>query len=342
MADPSIEPSLKRVDSTFPAVHVLHLCDVLGRWSVPAPALLEPLGLTEEELVEPGARIDLGTLQRATERARELSGEPGIGFHLGMQMRISLHGQLGFAAMTAANVREAIDVAVRFAPTRTRALGLRLHEHGGTAALVVDERVPLGSAQDAVVFSLMVGIWQIGNALTGEELDGSADVAFPEPGYYARYASFGPGLVRFDQPAHQLLFDASILDLPLRAADPAAQRLALAQCERDLDALGHRDELLERVRNLASADEGFHTLAEVARRMHVSPRTLKRKLAARGTSFSTLVDTMRRERATLLVRAGDLSMDEIARSLGYADAGNFTRAFKRWTGKTPSAFRRRR
>ena len=341
MADPSTEHSSSSVDASFPAVHVLHLCDVLGRWDVPAPALLEPLGLDEESLAEPGARIDLETMQRATERARQLSGEPGLGFHLGMQMRISLHGQLGLAAMTAATVRDALRVAVRFAPTRTRALGLRLHEHEGLAALVLEERVPLGSARDAVVFSLMVGIWQIGNALTGHDLSGSADVAFPEPDYYARFAGFGPGPVRFDQPAHQLLFDAATLDLPLRPADPAAQRLALAQCERDLDALGRRDELLERVRELATDEEGFHTLDRVARRMHVSPRTLKRKLSARGTTYTRLVDGMRRERATLLVRAGSLSMDEIARRLGYADAANFTRAFKRWTGTTPTAFRGR-
>jgi len=340
MPDRTQERRVEPVDRSFPAVHVLHLCEVLRRWDVPAGELLGQLGLEEDTLAEPGASVDLATLQRGVERARALSGEPGIGFHLGMQMRVSLHGQLGFAAMTAGTVRGALEVAVRFAPTRTRALGLRMHEQDGLAALAIDEHVPLGTAQDVVVFALMIGIWQIGNALTGHELAGQADVTFAEPSYFARFASFAPGRVRFGQPAHQLVFDAAVLDLPLEPADPAAQRLAIAACQRELDALGRRDELLERVRSFAAADEGFRDLGQVAERMHVSERTLKRRLAERGTSFSKLVDELRRDRALLLVRAGEHSVEEIARRTGYADAANFTRAFRRWTGQTPRAFRR--
>jgi AraC-like DNA-binding protein len=70
-------------------------------------------------------------------------------------------------------------------------------------------------------------------------------------------------------------------------------------------------------------------------------RTLKRRLADQGTSFSALLDEVRRDRATLLLRAGELSVDEIGARLGYSDPANFARAFRRWTGSSPRAFRRK-
>ncbi len=74
--------------------------------------------------------------------------------------------------------------------------------------------------------------------------------------------------------------------------------------------------------------------------MHVSERTLKRKLAADATTYSQLVAEERRALATRLLRSDELSIDEVAARLGYSDATNFTRAFRRWTGMTPRAFRR--
>lgn len=75
--------------------------------------------------------------------------------------------------------------------------------------------------------------------------------------------------------------------------------------------------------------------------MHVSTRTLKRRLAVAGTTFSDLLDDLRRERALLLVDDRALTLDQIAYRLGYSDVANFTRAFRRWTGATPAALRKR-
>ncbi len=331
---------MKGDEGSLPAVHALHLVQLVARWRVPADALLGDLGLRESALSDPEARLSVETCERLLSRARALTGEPALGIYLGLQMRVAWHGYLGFAAMTAATTRDALLLAMRYAPTRTSALGLRLHESGRVASLVIEERVPLRTAQDAIILSLIVGIWQIGTALTGRALDGSADVAFPEPPYFARFQAIGR--VRFGQPLHQLLFDRDVLDLPLAMADPAAQRLAQEQCERALEALGAGARLSVRVRQrLPREGGGFHTLDEVAAQLATSPRTLKRKLALEGHAFSSLVDEERRERALLLLRAPELSLDDVAERLGYSDLANFSRAFRRWTGRTPGAFRKR-
>jgi AraC-like DNA-binding protein len=147
--------------------------------------------------------------------------------------------------------------------------------------------------------------------------------------------------VRYDQPANELDFDAAVLDWPLTTADPAALQLAREQCERALEALGFDGGIVARVRPLISrSGGGFRSLDEVAARLHVSPRTLKRRLAERATTFSTLLDQARLERAQRLLASPRLSLEEIAERAGYSDVTNFTRAFRRWTGTTPAAYRR--
>lgn len=327
-------------EPSIPAVHALHLAEVVARWKVTPAELFTGLNLSEEALAEPNGKLSVPLVEKLVSRACALTGEPGIGFYLGLKMRISAHGSLGFAAMTSGTVREALEVAVRFAPTRTNVLAVQLHVDPPTASLVLEERASLGIAREPIVLALLTGIAQLGNTLTGRELMGSMDFAFPEPEYVQRFRPLFSAPMRFSQPSHRLIFEAKTLDCPITLHDPAARKLAREQCERELDALGETGQLLSRVRALLPREGGgFRGLEEVARAIHVSPRTLKRQLASQGTSFSALVDEQRRERATLLVRAGELGLDEIADRLGYSDPANFIRAFRRWTKMTPKAFR---
>jgi AraC-like DNA-binding protein len=150
------------------------------------------------------------------------------------------------------------------------------------------------------------------------------------------------GALRFDRPAHRLVFDAKVLELPLTMADPAALRLASDQCEMELSALGYDGDLVTRVRGLVQRDtEGFRSVEEVASALSLSSRTLKRKLATQGTTFSSLLEEERKLRSLRLLDAG-VPLQTIADRAGYSDVANFTRAFRRWTGATPGAYRRKR
>jgi hypothetical protein len=256
-------------DHTFPGVHALHLVELAARWQVTSADLLAGSNVTEASLADPATRLPLTSFERLIERARALTGEPGLGFHLGLSMRISAHGHLGFAAMTATTLRDALDIAARFAPTRTTAVALRLETDGDNALVVVEERARFGSARDVIITALVVGIWQIGNALTGRALRGGLDLAFAEPAYFARFVSLAPGPVRFEQPRTQLIFDKAILDLPLILSDPAAQSLAREQCERELEAIGPRAAIVAGVRaQLAREDGGVESRTHPAKKMN--------------------------------------------------------------------------
>jgi AraC-like DNA-binding protein len=331
----------------LPGAYAYELVAHCTHWGVAADALLEGTGLTLESLKDPATRLALADYARLVERARAHTGQPALAFSLGLAMRLSWHGFLGFAAMTAADVREALAIAEQFSLTRTSAFALSTYVEGDTAALVLEERVPLGELREFAVIALLVGIARIADEVTGRTLTGVAECAFPEPPYaaevIARAQQLRAGTMSFGQPANRLVFDASILDLPIRTADPVAMELARAQCDRELAALAEGEGFVGRVRSAAvgGSDAGFRSLDEVARRLHVSTRTLKRRLAEQGTSFSSVVDGIRRQRALLLLDDRRVGLADVAERLGYSDVANFTRAFRRWTGTTPAAFRAR-
>ena len=331
---------------TFPAAYGLELVELASRFGVQPEALLDGTSVTLEELKDPRAHLAIPTLTTLVERARALTREPGLAFFMGMQNRLSSHGFLGFAAMTARDVREALELAVRYARIRTSAFALSTYVEGDTASLVLEERAPLGGLREFAVIALLVGIAHLGSALTGQLLSGVACCAFPEPDYLAayakRFAHLKLGVMRFGEPAHRLVFAASILDLPLVSADANAVQLARGACEKELSALAAASGVVGRVREAMLNDaSGFRGLEEVGRALSMSSRTLKRVLAAQGTTFSEVRDDARKQRALLLLEEGRVTVADIAQRLGYSDEANFTRAFRRWTGTTPAAFRRK-
>jgi AraC-like DNA-binding protein len=326
----------------LPASYVLPIVEFAKGLRVSERQLLSGLALRAADLADPHLSIPLPTIVALVERVRALTGEPALGLCLGFKMSISRHGYLGFAAMSAATLRDALSLAIQYAPIRTTALGLHLEVARRDATLVIEEHADLGGARDVVLLALLVGLWQIGNALLGRQVtESTVRVMFPEPDYYARFRHVAPR-VEFLRPANQLTFDASLLDAPLVSADPASLRLARDECERLLDSFGSPSRLVERVRRLVlRSDAGVRSFEELAAAVHVSARTLRRRLAHEGISFSTLLEEVRRDRALALLSTSGPSIKDVAERLGYANVANFMRAFRRWTGQTPGAYRRR-
>jgi AraC-like DNA-binding protein len=322
----------------LPGAYINELLELAARWNVRPAEILKGLPLTTAQLADPSTRVSLKVCEAIVARAHQLTHEPALALHVGTQMRLSSHGFLGFAAMTASNVREALELAVRFASTRTSAIGLQLYVEGDTACAVIEERTDLGALREFTVLALLVGIWQIGRALTGKILEGSAECGFAEPPFAPRMPH--RERIRFNCPQHRLVFPAWQLDIPLTTADPVATQLAREQCERELAALVDAG-VPGRVRTAIQAKADNPSLPIVARELRMSPRTLKRKLADHGTTFTAIRDDVRRQRALLLLDNRNLSIGEIAAKLGYSELPNFTRAFRKWTGVTPIAYRER-
>ena len=321
----------------LPAIHILHLLEVAGRWQVTPEELLEEFDLKEESLSLPNLRLPVATSVRLFERARELTGEPALGVYVGLQMKVSWHGFLGFAAMSAKTIGDALELAAKFAPTRTSALELRLIREDERAIFSIDEKVDLGSARDAILFTLIIGFAQMGSELMGRPADGCTEFAFDEPDYFPPFRDHFGGEISFSMPTNRIIFDADVLALPMPQADAGALELARKQCEEQLAALARESDIVSKVRSQI----GQRAAAEVAKELGMSARTMKRRLAAAGTSFSQLTNEVRKERAMDLL-GSERTIDDIAEELGYSDGQSFARAFRRWTGLSPSAYRKSR
>ncbi|MFZ5723436.1 MAG: AraC family transcriptional regulator [Pseudomonadota bacterium] len=330
-----------RDTTALPANYVLQIADMLAPMGIPAESLFQPAGVTREQLAAPNARVSLTVANDMLKRVIELTHQPAIGILAGLQMKISHHGYIGFAAMTAKDIGEALRIAERFAPLRSTAVDLQLMVEGDAASLTMVFDTDLEPLRQTALIAVCVGLVQMGAALTGKVLVGRGEFSFPRPDYLEPFLpALGENVVVFDQPTNRVVFPASYLDLPLTMSDPESSRMALEQCERELAALGEFASVVGRVRTLVqSPASGFLALEEVAERLHVSSRTLKRQLAAQGTTFSDLLDGVRREKALLLLANRALTIEQVADRLGYSDVANFTRAFRRWTGSTPSAWR---
>jgi AraC-like DNA-binding protein len=324
---------------TVPAAHAAQLVRLVRHWNVTPEQLLGGHGLTEESLEAPHGQLPIETMNQLVARARTLTGEPGLGFYMGLQTRASAYGILGLGITSAASLREALELAVKFTPVVTAALSLRLRVEGSLASLLIEEHADLGSVRDVALISLLVGFGQIGNALTGRELDGVVELAIPEPPYFYRFAHMAPS-IRFDQDVTQVVFDAANLDLPLAAADPAWLRLAREQCESALEKVGRESTFDGQVRRALANGDDYRSLEEVAVELRLSPRTLARRLAEHGYSFSSLVSEERLEKALLLLRSARYTIKDVSERMGYSTTTNFVRAFRRWTGRTPAAYRR--
>ncbi len=319
--------------------YALHMLELTERWGVTSKELFDGLGLQPLELEAPDSKVPISVMIEVIRRARSLTGEDGLGILFGLHTRANTYGYLTFAAMCAATLGETIDLATRFSPMITSVYRLRLNRTDGISALVADELCDLGDACDVVMLGLLIGIRTIGCLLTGREPWRPIDVAFPEPPYYKRFAHLVPEL-RFDQPIHQIVLLESDLELPLLTPDRAALRLAVEQCERSMQALGLSADIEQQVFQSILQQDGPASLDRVATTLRVSQRTLKRRLAESGVTFSGLVEKARCERALLLLRSPDVSLDDVAERLGYSTVSNLVRAFRRWTGMTPAAYRR--
>src|SRR5271154_4893588 len=148
---------------TLPAAHALQLAELVKDAGIPPEDLFSGLGVDAKSLAVPGAQISVALGEQLFERARRLTREPAVGIQLGLAMHASAHGYLGFAAMTAATLREALEIATRFVPTRTNALALSFHVTGSRASVVIEERAQFGTARDAILFWILIGIAQMGN-----------------------------------------------------------------------------------------------------------------------------------------------------------------------------------
>jgi len=339
---------MKAQDLAKPAVPVVYgllILELAKERGVAREAVLAGLNIPQHVWTTADARLSLLQASAVLYRAVQLSGDRGLGYEIGLRSTLTSHGFVTYGVMSYATLRQGLEFGMKFLPLRLPNLRMRLLSEGQVSALEVSETTAQQGVRRLVFDLFLVGLWRIALQLLrgGATVPGGIELWFdyPEPDYYARYRERLPP-ARFGMGANQLRFPSALLDRPLHTANAVTAELVEQQCAREVSLLGLSGDFPARVRAaLGNADGGYGGLEEVAARLCLSGRTLKRRLREHGLGFQQLLDEARRRDSIRLLQDGSLRVEEVAQRMAYADPANFTRAFRKWTGVTPSAWRAR-
>ena len=327
--------------NSLPAAYLRKMLELAAERGVDPGELLAGSRLTLELLDNPNVRVMARDAAFVMRRAVELSGDAGLGMEFGLRTIPNAHGYLGYAAMSCRTLRDSLSLVMSYVHLRQRDVSLHLLEQGDIAILEARDTHDLGPWRHLIHESILIGLSRMSGFMLGEarpEFELWFD--WPQPEYYERFRErIAP--VRYDMAAVQLRFPSAYLERQLVTADQVAVRQATEQIQREAATANlSAVTLLERVRGeLSRAGDGYCSLEEVAAHLFMSGRTLKRKLGEHGVGFQELLDDARQRDAMRMLADPDIDIQRIAAALGYQDPPSFTRAFRRWTGITPSQAR---
>ena len=277
------------------------------------------------------------------EAAVDLSNDPCLMIRLGQQLGIVSYGSIGFALMSCANVRETVRLMHRYGRVLLQP-SWTVHEHED--GLLLRASISVGTAGQQQLFAELIfsNLVAGGRTLYGSTVERAQGVeihlSHPRPAHSACYKRAFKTPVTYDCEFSQLFLPSQVLDTPVRTANRPEHVVFQQQCEEMLRGLKSVEKTTAAVRQLLIQSAGdFLDIAQVAERLHVSERTLRRRLEAESTSFRSIFDEIRDLLATEYLAKTELTIADIAHLLDYAETVSFRRAFVRWNGVTPTAYR---
>lgn len=226
-----------------PSISVAYLqllVDILGERGIPARTLFKGFPMDPELLDQPQARLSPIHWTAIILRAMHLTNDQGLGIEHGLRMRPTVHGLPGYAAMSSANLRQALEVALRYAPVRQTEFELRFVEDQQRARLELREKVAIPVLRGFFVEDILLGVLRTVAVLLGRELLELKEFEIwfdmPEPAYFKQWRERLPP-VRFGQECNALSLPLSALKLRPALADAQAARQAVELCERELSLI---------------------------------------------------------------------------------------------------------
>jgi AraC-like DNA-binding protein len=309
-----------------------------------AAELLASVGLEPRGVPDPGYMLRADDYYRFFERAAEVDDDPTtLPLRVGGSMCADDYGPFGFAWKSAPTLQGSFERASRYALVLTSVTLYRVEACLGGAYMNLhregERRLGMRLSNEASLASIVAISREVASSpFTPAEVH----LLHPAPADISGHEDYFGCPVHFASERDALRVSARRLATANRVGDASIARYFDTVLDAEVSRLDDAVPLQRRVldRLATSLSEGVPTLSDVARDLGMSGRTLQRHLAGEGTSYQTLVDDARRRLALrLLEGSGDVSLSETAYMTGFSDQSAFTRAFRRWTGMTPGAYR---
>jgi AraC-like DNA-binding protein len=305
--------------------------------------LLARIGLTSEELSDPDNRIPLATYLLAMRVAKDLCGDPAFALHFGEAIDCSEYSIVGLVCAASDTVADAFAQANRYSRL---CVDIDVEQNRFEmvpvegAFWIVDKRKDPNEAPE-ISETWVARIATSIRRLTDKHVVKAVHLTHSEPGYRAEYDRILQVPVTFGSHQNAVLFDQSWLTHRIGLTTRYAFGILNTHAEALLRKLESSTTTRGRVESLLmhTLHKGDVGMEEIAGKMGLSRQTLLRKLKVEGTNFDKVLDELRRRLALDYLRGKKVSVNETAYLVGFSDPAAFSRAFKRWTGKSPREVR---
>lgn len=336
--------------ASIPAAYAQVVLEIMLEKGFVAEQILHKSRIGNQVFSQPDGRITARQWSRLVLVCLSLAGDSGLGYANGLRLRLTSHGALGFALLSSATLRQALQIGSMFFGMRLQHYRMDISQQGELALITLAEVHPVidADAEQADLLrrffheTLLIGMVNSWRSMAAQPIDQlELWVDWPQPAYHQQFAAQLPAM-RFNQPLNQIRMPDAYLDIALPLADPIAFQQALAQCELERIRFSRNiSDTIQRVKSelILQPHLGYPTQEQVAEKLGMSSRTLKRRLQELDSSFLQLLDQVKQQDAKRLLNTTDMDIQQIASTLGYENPTNFSRAFKKWTGKTPSEFK---
>jgi AraC-like DNA-binding protein len=328
----------------YPVVKVSTIVRLLAEEGIGVERALAGTGISPDDLHSPQARVSITQVIACYRNAMRPSRDREFAHRAGLRFHLSTYGLYGFAMLSSPDFRDTLRFAVRYHRLATPISEISTGEAGNRAWW---DFVPLAHPLiDVDLYRFMVEL-HFGTLTTlHRDFMGSSfspsevQVAYGPPADAADYPAMFGCPVLFGQPRNLFPFDSAWLGRPAELGNRVIFPEIVALCDTLLSELDCREGVGGKVRRALLARSCCSASFEgIVGDLSLSSRTLRRRLREENTSFRTLLDELRAEMAIKYLRETDLSMDEIAATLGFSEPATFRHAFRRWTKAAPSRFR---
>ncbi|MDH4224221.1 MAG: AraC family transcriptional regulator ligand-binding domain-containing protein [Deltaproteobacteria bacterium] len=312
------------------------------RQGVDPKELLGVVGLAPDILEDPQARISCWMTKKLFETAARMTGNPALGLSVAEEVSAESLDVVGFIFLYSATMGDAIRKIARYYRLLSDVVAIRLYNDGGQATVTVVSYLPdrpLPPQSVEAVLAMFVGLLRQGLGFDFPLKKALFQHDTPEDS--EPHQRFFKCPVMFNQPVNSIEFDGTLLAQPMVRQDPVLAALLQRHAEMIQNGLPPTDKLADYVRVEISAGlaNGEPTMSEVAGSLGIKPRSLQHRLKEENTTFQEVLDSLRQELAMKFLLEKGMAVSDVAFLLGFSEPSPFHRAFRRWTGKSPSEFR---